>query len=84
LERTEAPPAKGEKPMNEPSILSVFLGKTVVVECEPSFTVEGRLTTYQTSSKQTHEPFILILENGFGKHVLRGNFQSIKLLGVKD
>jgi hypothetical protein len=61
--------------MNEPSILSVFLGKKVTVQVDDRLAVEGRLTAYRNSSRNTHEPSVLVLD---GKRILRGNFQSIK------
>jgi hypothetical protein len=69
--------------MNEPSLLSCFLGKNVVVEADNhNVVVMGRLIHYQIGSKEKpHRPFILVLENNQGKHVLRGDFTSIKNIG---
>jgi len=70
LERTEAPTKEGSQ-MNEPSLLSGFYGKNVLVQVEKGFVVEGRLTSFQTNSKETHEPNILVLD---GKRLVRGNY----------
>ena len=57
--------------MNEPSLLSGFYGKNVIVQVEKGLVVEGRLTSFQTNSKETHEPNILVLD---GKRLVRGNY----------
>ena len=65
--------------------LNIFLGKNVIVEADyNNIVITGRLIHYQIGNRQKpHRPFILILENGQGKHVLRGNFVSISEGAVK-
>ena len=61
--------------MNEPSLLSGFLGKNVLVEVEKGFVVQGRLTNFQPNNKLEHKPSILVLD---GKRLLRGDFLTVK------
>ena len=68
---------------NHLPLIHQFLGKTVFIEVE-GLTVHGKLIRYDLGRKEKpHKPFILILENGQGKHVLRGNFVSISEGAVK-
>jgi hypothetical protein len=61
---------------NDP--LRFFLGKNVVVKVDDNFAVTGRLIHYEISEKEKpHRPSILIIENHWGRHVLRGKFLSI-------
>ena len=62
--------------MNELGILGYFLNKHIKVEVE-GLIIEGRLTSFQTNSKETHQPSVLVLD---GKHILRGDFTSITTL----
>jgi hypothetical protein len=59
--------------------LSHFLGKNVVVEADyNNVVIIGRMIYYQIGSQEKpHRPFILVLENSQGKHVLRGDWISI-------
>jgi len=64
----------GERKMqrqHEPNLISLFLGKTVLVECEPGLTVEGKLIRYVLGYQKGHLPTVLIVQNEFGYHILR-------------
>jgi len=64
---------KTEKPL-----ISLFLGKKVVVEVERGLEVKGRLVAYELRKNNPHRPNILIVENGSDRSIVRGNWLSIK------
>jgi small nuclear ribonucleoprotein (snRNP)-like protein len=58
-------------------LIHTFLNKHVKVKIEGNFEVSGVLICYQMENKTLHKPSVLILKNGDGFHVLRGNFENI-------
>jgi hypothetical protein len=57
--------------------ISCFIGKTVLVECEPGLTVEGRLIRYVLGYQEGHLPTVLIVQNEHGFIILR-SWKTIK------
>jgi len=57
--------------------INFFLGKTVVIECEPGLTVEGKLIRYVLGFQQGHLPTVLIVQNEHGYIILR-SWKTIK------
>jgi len=58
-------------------LIHTFLNRHVKVKVDDYYEVSGLLICYQNECKSLHRPFVLVLENAQGKHVLRGNFISI-------
>jgi len=58
-------------------LIHTFLNKHVKVKVNDGFEVSGMLIHYQMENKTLHKPSVLILENGEGLHLLRGNFENL-------
>jgi len=58
-------------------LIHSFLNKRVRVKVSEGLTVQGVLVKYQNGDKANHSPSILILKDGNGYHILRGNFENI-------
>jgi hypothetical protein len=57
--------------------LSYFLGKNVRVKVEVDFEVTGIFLHYQLENREEHKPFLLLLKDNSGYHVVRGNWINI-------
>jgi len=57
--------------------ISYFLGKTVVIDCEPGLTVEGKLIRYVLGYQEGHLPTVLIIQNEHDCIILR-SWKTIK------
>jgi len=58
-------------------LIHSFLNKRVRVKVSEGLMVQGVLVRYQNGDKAKHLPNILILKDGNGYHILRGNFENI-------
>jgi small nuclear ribonucleoprotein (snRNP)-like protein len=65
------------EPKRELPLIHTFLNKHVKVKVDDGFEVSGMLIHYQMENKTLHKPSVLILKNGDGLHVLRGNFENL-------
>jgi len=59
------------------SLIHRFLNQHVKVKVDDGFEVSGVLVCYQMENKTQHKPSVLILKDGEGLHVLRGNFENV-------
>jgi len=63
---------------NHYPLIHRFLNRHVKVKVDVDFEVSGMLIHYQENSKdKPHRPTILILKNGEGIHVLRGDWINV-------
>ncbi|MGP3705266.1 MAG: hypothetical protein ACKD6O_08265 [Candidatus Bathyarchaeota archaeon] len=61
------------------SFLRLFLGKEVVVDVY-GFSVRGRLVCFKPAYPSSHLPWVLVLENEDGRHLVR-KWGVVKLEG---
>jgi small nuclear ribonucleoprotein (snRNP)-like protein len=65
------------EPKRELPLIHDFLRKTVRIKVDDDLVVEGLLVCYQMQNKTEHKPSVLVLKNGDGFYVLRGNFENV-------
>jgi hypothetical protein len=62
---------------NNRPLIHAFLGRKVRVKVSEGLEVEGVLIRYQLQSKGEHKPNLLVLKNGSGIQIVRGNWLAI-------
>lgn len=67
--------------MNKLPLLQSLKNKFVCVQVSNSKIVRGLLVGFEEARNPNHRPQLLILENCFGFHIIRGNFVKIALDG---
>jgi hypothetical protein len=62
---------------NNRPLIHVFLGRKVKVKVSEGLEIRGILLRYQLQSKGEHKPNLLVLKNGSGIQIVRGNWLAI-------
>jgi hypothetical protein len=58
-------------------LIHAFLGKTIRVKISEGLEAQGVLLRYQLQGKGEHKPNLLVLKNGSGIQIVRGNWLAI-------